>query len=121
MKPSFSERVRAAALALPEAYEDAPWGFPVFKVANNRLFAWMQERDRGAVEVTLKMDDEMRLLALGQPHVAPASHLGRYGWVRTLVDSECRFEEMLGWLEESWWLRAPKRLRQQVESLERED
>ena len=54
----------------------------------------------------------MRVLVLQSAHVAPASHLGRYGWVRTLVSDEDTFQEMVGWLEESWWLRAPKRLRQ---------
>jgi len=53
----------------------------------------------------------MRLVALSSPHVRPASHLGRYGWVETRVSDERTFEEALGWLEESWWLRAPKRLR----------
>ena len=35
------ERIRDLALSLPEAYEDAPWGHPVFKVADNKLFAMM--------------------------------------------------------------------------------
>jgi predicted DNA-binding protein (MmcQ/YjbR family) len=110
---SFADRVRTAALSLPEAYEDDPWGFPVFKVANNRLFAWMIEDD-DAVEVTLKMDEAMRAATNASPHVRPASHLGRYGWVTTRVDDEGTFQEALGWLEESWWLRAPARLRKQV-------
>ena len=38
-----SKTIRELALSLPQTYEDAPWGFPVFKVADNRMFAWLQE------------------------------------------------------------------------------
>ena len=37
-----TKTIRKLALSLPEAYEDAPWGFPVFKVADNKLFALMR-------------------------------------------------------------------------------
>ena len=40
-------RIRALALTLPEIYEDSPWGNPVFKVADNRMFASMSETDGG--------------------------------------------------------------------------
>ena len=32
------QTIRGLALSLPETYEDRPWGFPVFKVADNKLF-----------------------------------------------------------------------------------
>ena len=35
----FADRIRALALSFPETYEDEPWGHPVFKVADNRMFA----------------------------------------------------------------------------------
>ena len=100
--------------------DDDPWGFLVFKVANNRLFAWMQEEEKGSVSVTLKMEEGMRLIALNSPHVSLASHLGRYGWLQPLVSDEDTFQEVLGWLEESWWLRAPKRLRRALEDSDHE-
>lgn len=103
--------VRKQALALPTAYEDAPWGFPVFKLAGNRLFAWMTGEDTGAIEVTVKMTDEERILALELDWVRPASHLGRYGWVTAEVRDRAALDYVLSWVEESWWLRAPKRLR----------
>ena len=37
----LAERIRALALSFPETYEDEPWGHPVFKVADNRMFAGM--------------------------------------------------------------------------------
>jgi predicted DNA-binding protein (MmcQ/YjbR family) len=109
----FAERVRAAALALPESYEDAPWGHPVFKVRPNRLFALMREGP--PFEVTVKMADAERPLALELPHVRLASHVGRYGWITTTVTDEATLELALDWLAESWWLRAPARVRRLVD------
>ena len=37
----LAERLRDLALSLPEAYEDEPWGHPVFKCSDNRMFASM--------------------------------------------------------------------------------
>jgi predicted DNA-binding protein (MmcQ/YjbR family) len=54
---AYTDRVRALALSFPQTYEDAPWGFPVFKVGANKLFAWMTERD-GRVDVTVKLTAE---------------------------------------------------------------
>ena len=39
----FADRIRELALSLPQTYEDEPWGHPVFKVADNRMFASMSE------------------------------------------------------------------------------
>ena len=53
------ERIRALALSLPQAYEDAPWGHPVFKVADNKLFA-MMSADGDTVHLTVKLTAEER-------------------------------------------------------------
>ena len=59
---SHSDDIRALALSFPMTYEDAPWGFPVFKVGENKLFAWMSEHD-ARVDVTLKLTSEEREIA----------------------------------------------------------
>ena len=56
-----AKTIRQLALSLPQAYEDAPWGFPVFKVADNRMFAWLVEDD--PVELTVKLAAEEREIA----------------------------------------------------------
>jgi hypothetical protein len=33
----YADRIRELALSLPKTYEDRPWGFPVFKVGDNKL------------------------------------------------------------------------------------
>jgi predicted DNA-binding protein (MmcQ/YjbR family) len=111
----FAARVRGLALSFPEAYEDAPWGFPVFKVAENRMFAWLIEAP--VVEVTVKLTSEEREIAQLLPYVRKASHLGRYGWVTATVTDEETLETALEWLRESYWLRAPAHLRSAVEEV----
>jgi predicted DNA-binding protein (MmcQ/YjbR family) len=103
--------VRALALSFPEAYEDAPWGFPVFKVADNRMFALLRE-DVPVAEVTLKLGVEEREIALLHPWVRVASYVGRYGWVTARVQDDEAVETTLEWLRESYFLKAPKRLRE---------
>ena len=79
-----SRAIRSLALSLPETYEDAPWGFPVFKVADNKLFALMSESD--PVELTVKLSSEEREIAYLHPWVRRASHVGRYGWVTATIE-----------------------------------
>jgi predicted DNA-binding protein (MmcQ/YjbR family) len=105
-----SKTVRALALSFPEAYEDAPWGFPVFKVADNRMFAWLQE-DRDPVEVTMKLSAEEREIAFLHPWVRRASHVGRYGWITATIEDADALDTACEWLRESYWLKAPARLR----------
>jgi predicted DNA-binding protein (MmcQ/YjbR family) len=106
--------VRALALSWPETYEDAPWGHPVFKVADNRMFVTMTEVD-AALRMSLKLTPEEREIALELPHVQIAAYVGRYGWVTVTVTDEATLEDALEWMRESYWLRAPARLRPAVE------
>ena len=98
---TYMDRVRALALSFPQAYEDAPWGFPVFKVGANKLFAWMHASGDG-VEVTVKLTAEEREIVELLPWVRRASHVGRYGWVTIEVTSEETLEATLEWMRESY-------------------
>jgi predicted DNA-binding protein (MmcQ/YjbR family) len=112
---SWSDQIRALALALPEAYEDSPWGHPVFKVADNRMFAAMSEAD-ATVRLTVKLTAEEREIAMLLPFVEKAKYVGRYGWVTAVVRDDESLEAALEWMRESYWLRAPERLRYAVEA-----
>lgn len=103
--------VRALALSFPQTREDAPWGFPVFKVGANTLFAWMIEHD-DVVDVTLKLTAEEREIAELLPWVRRASHVGRYGWITVEVTSGETLEAALEWMRESYWLKAPADVRE---------
>ena len=109
-----AERIRALALSLPEAYEDEPWGHPVFKVSGNRMFAGMSV-DGDVVHLTVKLTPEEREIAQLLPYVRKASYVGRYGWITADVTDEESLEAALEWLRESYWLRAPAELRGAVE------
>jgi predicted DNA-binding protein (MmcQ/YjbR family) len=108
---TYADRVRALALSFPQTYEDAPWGFPVFKVGANKLFVWMTEHDDG-VDVTLKVTAEEREIAELLPWVRRASHVGRYGWITAEVTSDEILEATLEWIRESYWLKAPPDVRE---------
>jgi predicted DNA-binding protein (MmcQ/YjbR family) len=111
---TIERRITELALSFPEAYEDRPWGdFPVFKVADNRMFAWLQEDE--PVRLTLKLDAEEREIAYLHPWVRTASHVGRYGWITANVTDEESLEAALEWLRESYWLKCPAELKAAVE------
>jgi len=104
-----SETIRELALSLPETYEDSPWGFPVFKVADNKLFAMLFEGE--PPEVTMKLGQEEREIAYLHPWVRRASHVGRYGWVTATIEDDDALATALEWVRESYYLKAPAKLR----------
>ena len=110
----YADRIRELALSLPEAYEDEPWGHPVFKVADNRMFASMSEEGT-TVRLTVKLTAEEREIAHLLPFVSRARYVGRYGWVTAEVTDEESLEAALEWLRESYWLKAPSELKAAVE------
>jgi predicted DNA-binding protein (MmcQ/YjbR family) len=111
---SYGQRIRDLALSFPETYEDAPWGHPVFKVGDNKMFAAMSDGEF-SVTLTVKLTPEEREIALHMPYVSVARYVGRYGWVTAIVADEESLENALEWMRESYWLKAPARLRSSVE------
>jgi predicted DNA-binding protein (MmcQ/YjbR family) len=105
-----ADRIRALALSFPESYEDEPWGHPVFKVGDNRMFASMSA-DSDPLTLTLKLTAEEREVAMLLPFVSRARYVGRYGWVTVAVTDDESLEVALEWLRESYWLKAPETLR----------
>ena len=107
----LAERLRELALSLPETYEDHPWGDePVFKVADNKMFAIMSVAEE-AVHVTVKLTAEEREIAQLLPYVRTARYVGRYGWVTAEVADEESLEAAMEWIRESYWLKAPTHLK----------
>ena len=111
----MADRVRELALSFPEAYEDEPWGHPVFKVAENRMFASMSVGEE-CVSLTVKLTAEEREIAYLLPFVHQARYVGRYGWVTAEVTDEDSLDCALEWLRESYWLKAPAHLKAAVEA-----
>ena len=109
----FADRIRALALSFPETYEDEPWGHPVFKVADNRMFAAISSGL--PVQLTVKLTAEEREIAMLLPFVSVARYVGRYGWITAEVTDEDSLDAALEWVRESYWLKAPAHLRKAVE------
>jgi hypothetical protein len=63
---SYGQRIRDLALSFPETYENSPWGHPVFKVGDNKMFAAMSDGD-DPVSLTVKLTAEEREIALHMP------------------------------------------------------
>src|SRR5919109_3176939 len=110
----LAEELRRLALSLPETYEDEPWGHPVFKVAENRMFAAMSVGE-AAVHLTVKLTPEEREMAQLLPYVSRARYVGRYGWITAEISDGESLECALEWLRESYWLKAPPHLKGAVE------
>jgi predicted DNA-binding protein (MmcQ/YjbR family) len=111
---SYGQRIRKLALSFPETYEDSPWGHPVFKVGDNKMFAAMSDGG-DPVTLTVKLTPDEREIALHMPYVKVAAYVGRYGWITATVSDDESLENALEWLRESYWLKAPARLRHAVE------
>jgi len=109
----IADRIRELALSFPETYEDSPWGHPVFKVADNRMFAALSNET--PLQLTVKLTAEEREIAMLLPFVSIARYVGRYGWVTAEVTDDESLEAALEWLRESYWLKAPANLRKAVE------
>jgi predicted DNA-binding protein (MmcQ/YjbR family) len=108
---ALAERIRELALSFPRAYEDHPWGdFPVFKVPPNKVLGFLGI-DAGEARLTVKLTPEERDVALLLPFVSVARYVGRYGWVTATVTDEDTLAAALEWLRESYWLKAPAKLR----------
>ena len=108
---ALAQRIRELALSFPETYEDHPWGdFPVFKVPPNKVFAFLGIEPKAA-RLTVKLTAEEREVAHLLPFVSVARYVGRYGWITAEVTDEESLEAALEWLRESYWLKAPARLR----------
>ena len=110
---SASDRIRALALSFPSSYEDSPWGFPVFKVGDNKLFAMMTHRE-DVCELTVKLTPEEREVTMLLSYVRRASYVGRYGWITARIADEESLQTALEWMRESYWLRAPVEFRDAV-------
>jgi predicted DNA-binding protein (MmcQ/YjbR family) len=104
-------RLLAFALALPEAYEDHPWGESVAKVGKKVFVFLGLDEDPSTMSMTVKLDDSHEQ-ALMVPGAAPSGYgLGRSGWVTIPFRRTTPPVAVLtDWVEESYRRVAPRRL-----------
>jgi len=110
MTAALSDTVHAHAAGLPEAWEDHPWGETVYKVGKKVfVFFGVLESDTG-LRLTVKLRDSHDE-AMAFDWVQPAAYgLDRGGWVTCVAPNDTPADMIIGWIDESYRLVAPRRL-----------
>jgi predicted DNA-binding protein (MmcQ/YjbR family) len=105
--------IRDFAAGLPEAWVDHPWGETVYKVGK-RIFVFLGEVEDGS-HIGVKLRDSYEE-AMAFEWVKPSGYgLDRGGWVSCTVPPDAPPDMVLGWIEESYRLVAPKKLLARLE------
>ena len=104
------DEVRTFAFALPEAWEDHPWGESVAKVGKKVfVFMGMGETD-GTAHFTVKLP-ESHEEALALPFSeTPGYGLDRGHWVTVHAPPDTPLDMLTAWVEESYRAVAPRAL-----------
>lgn len=112
----LAAELRRAAFALPEAWEDHPWGESVAKVGK-KVFVFFGSADGDhpfgfSVKLPISNDE-----ALSLPFTVPTGYgLDRGHWVTVRPPDDAPLEMLLAWIEESYRAVAPKALRTQLDA-----
>jgi predicted DNA-binding protein (MmcQ/YjbR family) len=109
-------RLRAAALAFPESYEEFPWGHTAVKV-QGKVFLFLY-REKTFLSLSLKLPVSGKT-AVGLPFASPTPYaLGKSSWVtaRFNVMDHVPLEMLQEWLDESFRAIAPKRILARLEA-----
>jgi predicted DNA-binding protein (MmcQ/YjbR family) len=105
------DRIRAMALALPEATEELTWGTEVNFRVRKKIFCF----PGSGASICVKADREELPSLLGDPRCRPAPYLARGGWiVMDLSDGAVDWDEVRELVHTSYCLIAPKTLARQV-------
>jgi predicted DNA-binding protein (MmcQ/YjbR family) len=112
--PRDGARLRRAALAYPETYEELPWGHHAIKV-KGKTFIFLAA-DAETFSLSTKLPSSAGV-ALKLPFASPTEYgLGRSGWVtaRFPRSAGVPVELLKLWIDESYRACAPKRLLAQL-------
>ena len=104
------ERIRAIAMALPEATEEVTWGTDINFRVRKKIFCF----PGSGGGLTLKADKGELAALLDDDRFSPAPYLARGGWVRmdlqTVAPSMVDWSEVTELIHTSYVLIAPKML-----------
>ncbi|HXT35795.1 MAG TPA: MmcQ/YjbR family DNA-binding protein [Chloroflexota bacterium] len=103
-------RLRAICLGLPEAIERETWGRPTFRI-KEKIFA-MMAGEHGVEAVWCKAPVGIQEILVGSDpeRFFRPPYVGPKGWIGVRLDVEVDWEELTGFLEDSYRLIAPRRL-----------
>jgi hypothetical protein len=109
------ERMRAAALSLPESHEVMAWGEPTWRV-KNKLFAMYASpgthhgNGRPAAWIKAKAENQRLMVAADPARYFVPPYVGVSGWVGVWLDRRPPWKEVARLLDDAWRLTAPKKL-----------
>ncbi|ABC63863.1 phosphoribosylglycinamide formyltransferase [Erythrobacter litoralis] len=112
------ERVRALAMALPEAEERPSHGAPGWRTGgmSGKYFAYFSDRHHGEDNIALLAktsgtDELMELVERDPDAFYRPAYYGASGWVGVILNRpNCDWDQVEYWLKRSWQAVAPKRL-----------
>lgn len=97
-------------MAFPEAWLDNPWGDgPVAKVGK-KIFAFLNPGPDAVVQVTVKLNDELRLIWEQRSDTFIPAYVGRYGWRGIHLADASSWQACQDGIGMSYGLVAPRRL-----------
>jgi hypothetical protein len=102
-----ADKLRRAALSLPEAEERETWGHPTFRV-RDKMFATLSDDGRSAGIKTTK-EEQTALVAADPETFGVPAYVGRHGWVSVEL-ATADPAEVRELVTEAWRQTAPKRL-----------
>lgn len=108
-------RLRATALALPEAHEAIAWGEPTWRV-KNKLFAMYaspgthHSDGRPAVWIKAKAENQRLMVATDPARCFVPPYVGSSGWIGVWLDRRPPWREVARLLDDAWRLVAPRKL-----------
>ena len=111
-------RMRAVAMALPEATEEVTWGTDINFRVRKKIFCF----PGSGGSITVKADREELPSLLDDARFSPAPYLARGGWVRmNLQAAAVDWDEIRELIHSSYMLIAPKKLAAVVAAKVRDD
>ncbi len=102
------ERVQQICLSLPDTKLTMTWGHPHFRV-KEKIFCGFGERD-GKPVIGFKAGMDLADVLVQRPGFRRAPYVGHRGWVQMDLDSGEDWDEVRGFITESFRLIAPKRI-----------
>ena len=98
---AVATRLRAAALALPGAWEDQPWEGDTVAKVGDKIFAFLGSRSLGVKSARTRLEaDEWLHRHPDDASVMP--YIGRHGWNTLRVGAGISEDELLEALETSY-------------------
>ena len=103
------EQVREWVLALPGTREVMveSWGHPTLRVGDKMIASGMP--DSPTMTVKASKEDQAELIAAAPETYSVAEYVGRYGWVRIVLDTADE-DELRRIVQDAWRSTAPKRV-----------